>query len=129
MAGQTAAPLCAPAAALGEGSTGAGGAGVPAHRAVAGHLARGVHTTGDNGAGVPALVAKYILHRIFSGLYTCPADMLIPFEGMNGQDFCLDLTGMAALKAGTWSCMQPNKAHHSKVNQVGKAIQALGITC
>ena len=51
----------------------------------------------------------HILYRIFSGLYTCPADMLIPFEGINGQDFCLDLTGMAALKAGTWSCMQPTR--------------------
>ena len=39
VAGQTAAPLRAPAAALGEGSAGAGGAGVPAHGAVAGHLA------------------------------------------------------------------------------------------
>ena len=109
MSGQTAAPLPAPAAALGEGATGAGGAGVPAHGAVAGHLARGVSTTGYNGAGVPALVAKYILYRIFFGLYTCPADMLIPFAGMSGQDFCLDLTGIAALKAGTWSCIQPTR--------------------
>ena len=60
VSGQTAAPLLHPpaAAALGEGAAGAGGAGVPAHRAVAGHLARGVSIAGDNGAGVPALVAK-----------------------------------------------------------------------
>ena len=59
VSGQTAAPLLhPPAAALGEGAAGAGGAGVPAHRAVAGHLARGVTTTGDNGAGVPALVTE-----------------------------------------------------------------------
>ena len=65
VAGQTAAPLRAPAAAaLGEGSAGAGGAGVPAHRAVAGHLARGVSIAGDNGAGVPALVAKKNIHDI-----------------------------------------------------------------
>ena len=65
VARQTAAPLRAPAAAaLGEGSTGAGGAGVPAHRAVAGHLARGVSIAGDNGAGVPALVAKKNIHDI-----------------------------------------------------------------
>ena len=57
VAGQTAAPLLhPPAAALGEGSTGAGGAGVPAHSTVAGHLTRGVTTTGDNGAGVPAFL-------------------------------------------------------------------------
>ena len=68
MAGQTAAPLRAPAAALGEGSAGAAGAGVPARGTVAGHLTLRVTTTGDNGAGVPALVAKYILYRIFSGL-------------------------------------------------------------
>ena len=92
MSGQTAAPLPALAAALGERTAGAGGAGVPAHGAVAGYLARGVRTTGDNRAGVPALVAKYILYRIFFGLYTCPADMLIPFAGMSGQDFCLGKT-------------------------------------
>ena len=99
VAGQTAAPLRAPAAAAGEGSAGAGGAGVLAHRAVTGHLALGVSIAGDDRAGVPALVTKNILYRIFSGLDRCPADMLIPFAGMNGQDFCLDSTGMAALKA------------------------------
>ena len=64
MSGQTAAPLRAPAAALGEGSAGAGGAGVPARGAVAGHLTLRVTTTGDNGAGVPALVAKKNIHDI-----------------------------------------------------------------
>ena len=63
MAGQTAAPLRAPAAALGEGSAGAGGAGVPAHRAVAGHLTRGVTTTGDSRAGVPALLTRNIIQN------------------------------------------------------------------
>ena len=65
VSGQTAAPLLhPPAAALGEGAAGAGGAGVPAHCAVAGHLARGVSIAGDNGAGVPALVAKKNIHDI-----------------------------------------------------------------
>ena len=87
VSGQTAAPLLhPPAAALGEGSAGAGGAGVPAHGAVAGHLARGVSIAGDNGAGVPALVAKKT-YMIFSGLDRCPADMLIPFTGMKGRTF------------------------------------------
>ena len=59
MAGQTAAPLRAPAAAaLGEGAAGAGGAGVPARGAVTGHLASGVSIAGDSRAGVPALVTR-----------------------------------------------------------------------
>ena len=55
--GQTAA-LClgVPDHAVGEGAAWAGGAGVPAHGAVAGHLALGVTTTSDNGAGVPAFL-------------------------------------------------------------------------
>ena len=63
VAGQTAAPLRAPAAALGEGSAGAGGAGVPAHRAVAGHLTLGVSIAGDSRAGVPALVTRNIIQN------------------------------------------------------------------
>ena len=57
VSGQTAA-LClgVPDHAAGEGATWAGGTGVPAHGAVAGHLTRGVTTTGDNGAGVPAFL-------------------------------------------------------------------------
>ena len=57
VSGQTAAPLLhPPAAALGEGAAGAGGAGVPAHSTVAAHLALVVATTCDNGARVPALL-------------------------------------------------------------------------
>ena len=84
MAGQTAAPLRAPAAAAGEGSAGAGGAGVLAHRAVTGHLALGVSIAGDSRAGVPALVTKNIIQNLLlSGLDRCPADSMIPFAGMN----------------------------------------------
>ena len=100
MAGQTAAPLRAPAAALGEGSAGAGFAGVPALGAVAGHLTLRVTTTGDNGAGVPALVTRNIIQNfILPGLDRCPADLLVPFAGMNRQDLCLDVTVMASVKA------------------------------
>ena len=84
VAGQTAAPLCAPAAALGEGSAGAGFAGVPARGAVAGHLARGVSIAGDSRAGVPTLVTRNIIQNfLLPGLDRCPADLLIPFAGMN----------------------------------------------
>ena len=91
MSGLTAAPLLhPPAAALGEGSTGAGGAGVPAHGAVAGHLTRGVTTTGDNRAGVPALVAKKSIHDI---LWICqmPSRYVDTLRRDEGQDFCLDM--------------------------------------
>ena len=54
--------LGVPGKAVGEGATRAGGAGVPAYSAVAGHLAPGVTTTGDNGAGVQAFLT--ILKRI-----------------------------------------------------------------
>ena len=100
MAWQTAAPLRAAAAALGEGSAGAGFAGVPARGAVAGHLTLRVTTTGDNGAGVPALVTRNIIQNfILPGLDRCPADLLVPFAGMNRQDLCLDVTVMASVKA------------------------------
>ena len=101
VAGQTAAPLrAAAAAALGEGSTGAGGAGVLAHGAVIVHLTRGVTTTGDSRAGVPALVTRNIIQNFrLPGLDRCPADLLIPFAGMNRQDLCLDVIVMASVKA------------------------------
>ena len=85
VSGQTAAPLLhPPAAALGEGFAGAGGAGVPARGAVAGHLTLRVTTTGDNGAGVPALVTRNSIQNfLLPGLDRCPADLLIPFAGMN----------------------------------------------
>ena len=54
--------LGVPDQAVGEGAARAGGAGVPAYSAVAGHLACGVTTTGDNGAGVQAFLT--ILNRI-----------------------------------------------------------------
>ena len=64
VAGQTAAPLLhPPAAALGEGSAGAGGAGVPAGGTVAAHLTLGVSIAGDSRAGVPALVTRNIIQN------------------------------------------------------------------
>ena len=60
VSGQTAAlRLGVPDHAVGEGATGAGGAGVPAYSTVAGHLAPGVTTTGDNGAGVQAFLTIF----------------------------------------------------------------------
>ena len=40
-----------------------------------------------------------IQNFLLPGLDRCPADLIIPFAGMNRQDLCLDVTVMASLKA------------------------------